>query len=139
MILFFNFFFKKIFLFFKRLFELGINSGEVWNNLGLYAFYSNQFDFSLFCFERGLILADEEVASDICYNISHVAICIGLLSLAYQALKICLDFSRENFETFNNIGVLEIKRGNKEQAKSNFLKTVILMISLLNLIIIMLS
>ncbi len=44
-----------------------------------------------------LMLADDEVTSDIWYNISHVAICIGLLSLAYQALKICLDFSRENF------------------------------------------
>lgn len=109
--------------FYKRLFELGINSAEVWNNLGLCAFYSNQFDFCLSCFERGLILADDEVASDIWYNISHVAICIGDLSLAYQALKICLAFSGENFEAFNNIGVLEIKRGNKEQAKSNFLRS----------------
>ena len=109
--------------FYKRLFELGINSAEVWNNLGLCAFYANQFDFCLSCFERGLILADDEVASNIWYNISHVAICIGDLSLAYQALKICLAFSGENYEAFNNIGVLEIKRGNKEQAKSNFLRS----------------
>ena len=109
--------------FYKRLFELGINSAEVWNNLGLCAFYANQFDFCLSCFERGLILADDDIASNIWYNISHVAICIGDLSLAYQALKICLAYSGENFEAFNNIGVLEIKRGNKEQAKSNFLRS----------------
>ncbi len=109
--------------FYKRLFELGINSAEVWNNLGLCAFYANQFDFCLSCFERGLILADDDVASNIWYNISHVAICIGDLSLAYQALKICLSYSGENYEAFNNIGVLEIKRGNKEQAKSNFLRS----------------
>ncbi len=107
--------------FYKRLFELGINSAEVWNNLGLCAFYANQFDFCLSCFERGLILADDETASDIWYNISHVAIAIGDLSLGYQALKIALAYSGAHFEAFNNIGVLEIKKGNYEQAKSNFL------------------
>lgn len=109
--------------FYKRLFELGINSAEVWNNLGLCAFYANQFDFCLSCFERGLILADDETASDIWYNISHVAISIGDLNLGYQALKISLAYSGEHYEAFNNIGVLEIKKGNFEQAKSNFLRS----------------
>ena len=109
--------------FYKRLFELGINSAEVWNNLGLCAFYANQFDFCLSCFERGLLLADDETASDIWYNISHVAIIIGDLNLGYQALKIALAYNSEHFEAFNNIGVLEIKKGNYEQAKSNFLRS----------------
>lgn len=108
--------------FYKRLFELGINSAEVWNNLGLSAFYANQFDFCLSCFEKGLILAEDEVASNIWYNISHVAIRIGDIPLAYQALKISLSYSSENAEAYNNIGVIEIKNGNNEQAKSNFLK-----------------
>ena len=109
--------------FYKRLFELGINSAEIWNNLGLCAFYSNQFDFCLSCFERGLILANDETASYIWYNISHIAIAIGDLNLAYQSLKISLAFSGENYETLNNIGVLEIKKNNLEQAKSNFLRS----------------
>jgi len=33
--------------FYKRLFELGINTSEIWNNLGLCAFYSGQYDFCL--------------------------------------------------------------------------------------------
>ena len=91
--------------------------------MGLCAFYANQFDFCLSCFERGLLLADDETASDIWYNISHVAIIIGDLNLGYQALKIALAYNSEHFEAFNNIGVLEIKKGNYEQAKSNFLRS----------------
>ena len=33
--------------FYKRLFELGIYSTEIWNNLGLCSYYSSQYDFSL--------------------------------------------------------------------------------------------
>lgn len=33
--------------FYKRLFELGINSCEIWNNLGLCAYYAGQYDFTL--------------------------------------------------------------------------------------------
>lgn len=108
--------------FYKRLFELGINSAEVWNNLGLCAFCANQYDFCISCFERGLLVADDEISSDIWYNISYVAIFIGDLSLAYQALKISLAFSGDNIEALNNIGVLEIRRGREEQAKSNYLR-----------------
>ena len=108
--------------FYKRLFELGINSPEIWNNLGLCAFQSNQYDFCLSCFERGLQVAKDEEASEIWYNISHVATYIGDLSLAYQALKISLAFNGENIEALNNIGVLEKKKDKLELAKNNFLK-----------------
>lgn len=33
--------------FYKRLYELGINSAEIWNNLGLCAYYTGQYDFCL--------------------------------------------------------------------------------------------
>ncbi len=107
--------------FYKRLFELGINSAEVWNNLGLCAFYSGQYDFCLSCFERALLNADDETAGEVWYNISHVAIGIGDLPLAYQALKITIAYNSEHFEAFNNLGILEIKKGNIDQAKSNFI------------------
>jgi tetratricopeptide repeat protein 8 len=107
--------------FYKRLFELGINSSEVWNNLGLCAYYSGQYDFSLSCFERALIISDDDTAGDIWYNISHVAIGIGDLSLAYQALKIAISFDNNHFEALNNLGVLEMKKSNFDQAKSNYL------------------
>jgi tetratricopeptide repeat protein 8 len=65
--------------------------------------------------------ADDETAGEVWYNISHVAIGIGDLSLAYQALKITIAHNPEHFEAFNNLGILEIKKGNMDQAKSNFL------------------
>ena len=107
--------------FYKRLFELGINSAEIWNNLGLAAYYSGQYDFCLSCFERALITAEDEIAGDVWYNISHVAIGLGDLPLAYQALKITIAYNGDHFEAFNNLGVLEIKKGNFDQAKSNFI------------------
>ena len=106
--------------YYKRLFELGINSAEVWNNIGLCAFYSGQYDFCLSCFERGLLISDENVSSDIWYNISHVAICTGDLQLAEHALKVTLQFNKNHFEAQNNLGVLELKKGNNKKAISNF-------------------
>lgn len=107
--------------FYKRLFELGLNSAELWNNLGLCAFFSGQYDICLSCFERGLSIADENSSAEIWYNVSHVAVGLGDLSLAYQALKIAISFNPDHFEAFNNLGVLEIKKGSFDQAKSNFL------------------
>lgn len=107
--------------FYKRLLELGLNSAELWNNIGLSAYYASQYDISLSCFERGLLIADDNAAAEIWYNISHVAIGLGDLSLAYQALKIAISFNGDHFEAFNNLGILEIKKGNFEQGKSNFL------------------
>ena len=94
---------------------------EIWNNLGLCAYYSGQYDFCLSCFERALLTGDDEIAGDVWYNISHVAVGIGDLPLAYQALKITIAYNGDHFEAFNNLGVLEIKKGNLDQAKSNFL------------------
>jgi tetratricopeptide repeat protein 8 len=108
--------------FYKRLFELGINSAEIWNNLGLCAYYSSQYDFCLSCFERALFTADsDELFGDIWYNISNIAIGIGDLPLAYQALKISITYNGQQFEAFNNIAILEIKKGNTDQAKSNLI------------------
>ena len=107
--------------FYKRLFELGIQSAEIWNNLGLCAYYSGQYDFCLSCFERALTVADDKTASEIWYNISHVAIGLGDLPLAYQSLKIAISYNGGHFESLNNLGVLEIKKGNLSQAKSNYL------------------
>ncbi len=107
--------------FYKRLLELGLNSAELWNNVALCAYYSGQYDICLSCFERGLLVADDSSSAEIWYNISHVAIGLGDLSLAYQALKIAISFNSDHFESFNNLGVLETKKNSFDQAKSNFL------------------
>ena len=58
--------------------------------------------------------------ADVWYNIGQVAIGIGDLGLAYQAFKIAISVDNNHAESFNNLGVLELRKGNVEQARSNF-------------------
>jgi tetratricopeptide (TPR) repeat protein len=55
--------------------------------LGLCCFYAQQYDMSLTCFERALSLAADDAAADVWYNVSHIAVAIGDLALAYQCLR----------------------------------------------------
>lgn len=106
--------------FYRRLIQCGVNNSELWNNLGLCCFYASQYDMALSCFERALSMSDDTNVSDIWYNIGHIAIGIGDLGLAYQAFKIAVSSNPDHAESFNNLGVLELRKGNVEQAKSNF-------------------
>lgn len=55
--------------------QTGIYTAELFNNLGLCCYYSQQYDMTVTCFERALNLVDnKEAEADIWYNISHVAI-----------------------------------------------------------------
>ena len=63
--------------FYWRLVQCGINDCEVWNNLGLCAFYSSQYDMALNCFQRSIQNADGLNLAEIYYNVGLVAIAIG--------------------------------------------------------------
>lgn len=78
---------------------------------------------ALSCFERALSISDDSNVADIWYNVGHVAIGIGDLGLAYQAFKIAVSHNPNHAEAFNNLGVLELRRGNIEQAKNNYLQS----------------
>lgn len=106
--------------YYRRLLQMGVNNAELWANLGLCCFYSSQYDMCLGCFEQALQLADDSALADIWYNISQVAIGIGDLTLAYQCLKITISISPTHAEAYNNLGVLEYRKGNDEQARSFF-------------------
>jgi tetratricopeptide repeat protein 8 len=54
------------------------------------------------------------------YNIGHVAIGIGDLGLAYQTFKMAVSLDNNHAESFNNLGVLELRNGGIFAAKSNF-------------------
>lgn len=69
---------------------------------------------ALSCFERALTLSDDTNLADIWYNIGHVAIGIGDLGLSYQAFKIAVSSNPSHAESFNNLGVLELRKGNVE-------------------------
>lgn len=107
--------------FYRRLLQMGVNNTELWNNLGLCCFYASQYDMTLSCFERALALADDENMADVWYNIGQVAIGIGDLGLAYQSFKIAVSVDNNHAESFNNLGVLELRKENIESAKSNFI------------------
>lgn len=106
--------------FYRRLLQMGINNTELWNNIGLCCFYASQYDMTLSCFEKALALASDDNMADVWYNVGHVAIGLGDLNLAYQALKVAISVDSSHSEAFNNIGVLELRKGAVEQAKANF-------------------
>jgi tetratricopeptide repeat protein 8 len=77
---------------------------------------------ALSCFDRALVASNDETKAEIWYNVGHIGIGIGDLGLAYQAFKISVSHNPSHAESFNNLGVLELRKGNVEQAKNNFLQ-----------------
>uniref|UniRef100_H2MPC6 Tetratricopeptide repeat domain 8 n=1 Tax=Oryzias latipes TaxID=8090 RepID=H2MPC6_ORYLA len=109
--------------FYRRLLQMGVYNCQLYNNLGLCCFYAQQYDMALSSFERalGLVCSDEEQA-EVWYNIGHVAVGIGDLTLAYQCFKLALALNNDHAEAYNNLAVLELRKGHIEQAKA-FLQT----------------
>ncbi|GAX76630.1 hypothetical protein CEUSTIGMA_g4076.t1 [Chlamydomonas eustigma] len=106
--------------YYRRLLQMGVNNAELWTNLGLCCFYSSQYDMCLGCLDQALRLADDSSLGDIWYNIGQVAIGIGDPTLAYQCLKIAISVCPSHAEAYNNLGVLEYRKGNDDLAKSFF-------------------
>ncbi len=50
----------------------------------------------------------------------HLAIAIGDTGLAYQCLRLALAANNNHAEAFNNLAVLELRRGNVDQARAFF-------------------
>ena len=99
---------------------MGVNTPELWNNLGLCCFYASQYDMALSCLDRALALATDASMAEIWYNIGQVAIGIGDLGLAYQAFKISISVDSSHAESYANLGVLELRKGNVDAARSNY-------------------
>ena len=51
--------------YYRRLLQMGANSPEVWQNLGLCCFYAAQYDMSLKCLESALAAASDDIAADV--------------------------------------------------------------------------
>lgn len=52
---------------------MGVHNAEVFLNLGLCCYFSEQFDYVTPCIERAVDLATDENISDIWLNISQIA------------------------------------------------------------------
>lgn len=99
---------------------MGLSTTELWNNLGLCCFYASQYDLTLSCFDRALGLAEDSNMADVWYNVGHVAIGIGDLGLALQAFRVAVSVDATHAESYCNLGVLEMRKGNVEAARSYF-------------------
>ncbi|RXG68449.1 Tetratricopeptide repeat protein 8 [Armadillidium vulgare] len=97
--------------FYRRLLQMGIYNCEIFNNLALCCFYAQQYDMTLTCFERALSLADDDCVAD----------GIGDVNLAYQCFRLALSSNNDHAESYNNLGVLEYRRGNLETARAFFM------------------
>ena len=107
--------------FYRRLLQMGVHNVELYNNLGLCCFYAQQYDMTLTCMERALSLAEEDdVLADVWYNMGHIAINLGDTNLAYQCFRLALSSNHSHAEAFNNLGVLEMRRGHVESARAFF-------------------
>ncbi|CAG0901889.1 unnamed protein product, partial [Darwinula stevensoni] len=106
---------------FRRLLQMGLHSPEVFANIGLCCFYAQQYDLTLSCFERALGLAeDPTIAADIWYNLGHIGIGLGDSGLAHQCFCLALAHNAGHGEACNNLGILELRKGNEETAKAFF-------------------
>ncbi|XP_056666538.1 tetratricopeptide repeat protein 8 isoform X3 [Monodelphis domestica] len=105
--------------FYRRLLQMGVYNCQLFNNLGLCCFYAQQYDMTLTSFERALSLAEnEEEAADVWYNLGHIAVGIGDLNLAYQCFRLALVNNNNHAEAYNNLAVLEMRKGHIEQARA---------------------
>lgn len=110
--------------YFRRLLQMGVNNTEIWNNLALCTFYASQYDMTLNCFDRAFQFADDSNMADVWYNVGQAAIGVGDLGLAYQAFKISISCDNSHSESYSNLGVLELRKNNLDQARSNFLQAI---------------
>jgi len=110
--------------YYRRLLQMGVNNSEIWNNLALCTFYASQYDMTLSCFDRAFQFADDSNMADVWYNLGQAAIGVGDLGLAYQAFKISISCDNCHAESYCNLGVLELRKHNVEQARSNFLHSI---------------
>ena len=62
-------------------------------------------------------MAGDDNMADVWYNIGQVAIGIGDLGVAYQSFKIAVSCDSNHAESYNNLGVLELRKGSIDQSR----------------------
>lgn len=105
---------------YRRLLQMGVFNVEIFNNLGLCCYYAQQYDITIKCFERALGVASDQESADVWYNVSHLAIGVGDSNLAYQCLRLAVAMDNSHAEAYNNLGVLELRRGDIDKARVYF-------------------
>ncbi|RWS06118.1 Tetratricopeptide repeat protein 8-like protein [Dinothrombium tinctorium] len=112
--------------YYRRILQMGTCNAELYNNIGLCCYYSQQFDMTITCFERALMYSDsDETTADIWYNLAHIVLGAGDRQLAILCNRLALVSNNEHPEAYNNLGVIEMSKqnlttSNIQQTKSFF-------------------
>ncbi|KAI6190634.1 hypothetical protein M3Y97_00140000 [Aphelenchoides bicaudatus] len=106
--------------FYRRLMQMGVNSPELYLNIGLCCFYSQQLDLALGCIEQAHAISNEDVTSDLWYNTAHVFFGTGDILMAERCLRIALASNPDHAESLCNLGIIKMRSGQLEQARSLF-------------------
>uniref|UniRef100_A0A2K5EGV1 Tetratricopeptide repeat domain 8 n=1 Tax=Aotus nancymaae TaxID=37293 RepID=A0A2K5EGV1_AOTNA len=94
--------------------------------IGSNHFYSDQPEIALRFYRRLLQMGIYncqlfniwEEAADVWYNLGHVAVGIGDTNLAHQCFRLALVNNNNHAEAYNNLAVLEMRKGHVEQARA---------------------
>lgn len=107
--------------YYRRLVQMGVNTAEVWNNVGLCAFYTYQMELSLSCFSRALQLCQEDSQrADVWYNVGHVGIGTGNIRFAERAFRLAVGADATHAEALNNLAVLAYEKQREKKGRRLF-------------------
>ncbi|KAJ2942648.1 hypothetical protein O0L34_g2117 [Tuta absoluta] len=102
--------------YYRRLLATSPAGSEIYNNLGLCCLYCNQWDLILPCFRQALYnSSNSETRADIWFNLAHVALSTGDISLARRCLQVSLATHSEHEAARHALRALEARlRARKE-------------------------
>lgn len=104
---------------YRRVLQMGLERAEVFNNIGLSAYMSSQFDYALSAFERSLELCEEDTTrADVWFNISHVGMALGDFGFSERALRIAIALDPTHGESLNNLAVLSLEKDRRSKRSS---------------------
>ncbi|ODN06000.1 Tetratricopeptide repeat protein 8 [Orchesella cincta] len=106
--------------FYRRLLQMGVYTAELFVNLGLCCFYSQQYDMTLNCFQRALQIAGNDCIADVWYNLGQIAMGLSDTTWASQCFRLAISCDNNHAEAYNNLGVLEARKGRNDQSVAFF-------------------
>ncbi|VDK68413.1 unnamed protein product [Onchocerca ochengi] len=106
--------------YYRRILQMGVNSAELFMNLGLCCFFCQQFDLAISCIERAQASASEEVIADVWYNTGNVFLSSGDVKMASRCFQLAMAADPNHAESVCNFAILQMRDGKIDQSRSMF-------------------
>ncbi|KAL3984822.1 Tetratricopeptide repeat protein 8 [Acanthocheilonema viteae] len=106
--------------YYRRILQVGVNSAELFMNLGLCCFFCQQFDLALSCIERAQATANDEVIADIWYNTGNIFLSSGDVKMASRCFRLAMAADPNHAESVCNFAILQMRDGKIEQSRAMF-------------------